>query len=502
MKTKKDLSRREFVKKTAVSGAAFSIVPAHVLGRSGRIAPSDKITLGIIGCGTQGISEMINLLSQEDVQVVAVCDPNTESTDYVEWGKNQRRKGIRRVLGPTWMEGVNGVFGGRDLALKIVETAYAKDSPSDSYKGCNAYTDFRELLEKQKDLDAVQIITPDHTHATISIAAMKKGKHVVMHKPIANRVYEARLVDKIARETGVATHCKGWTGRNLDLVKGWIQDGAIGTLREIHNWTPVPQWPQWPSYPTETPPIPKGFDWDLWQGPVPDRPYHPNFTHAVYRGWYDYGAGAIADNGYYSLWPVFAAFNLGVPMSIEASTNYSSEIKDQISSWHKEKVSYPLSCRIRFEFPANGEWAPINLYWYDGGQKPPKPEELRMDGKDLNWTGLMFVGDKGIILDNEIIPEKKMSEYLEGKEVPQRERRRGGGNSLWIDAFKGGSPSPGNFQNARNIAETICLAAVAMQANTLQSERTIAWDSENLKITNIPEANEYLYREYRKGWEL
>ena len=132
MKTKNDLSRREFVKKTAISGAAFSIIPAHVLGGSGRIAPSDKVTLGIIGCGTQGIAEMLNILSQEEVQVVAVCDPNTESTDYVEWGKNQRRKGIRRVLGPTWMEGVNGVFGGRDLALKIVETAYAKGSPSDS----------------------------------------------------------------------------------------------------------------------------------------------------------------------------------------------------------------------------------------------------------------------------------------------------------------------------------------------------------------------------------
>jgi len=215
MKTNKDLSRREFVKKTSVSWAAFSIIPAQVLGGSGRIAPSDKINLGIIGCGTQGIAEMLNLLSNEEVQVVTVCDPNTRSTDYVEWGKNGRRRGIRRVLGPTWMEGVNGVHGGRELAREIVETAYAENSPSNSYKGCSTYADFRELLEKEKDLDGVQVITPDHTHAAISIAAMNKGKNVVMHKPIANRAYEAKLVYETAVKTGVATHCKGCNSHYL-----------------------------------------------------------------------------------------------------------------------------------------------------------------------------------------------------------------------------------------------------------------------------------------------
>jgi hypothetical protein len=502
METKNSLSRREFVKKTAASGLAFSIIPSHVLGGPGRIAPSDKINLGVIGCGTEGIREMIHFLPDKDIQVVTVCDPNTVSTDYVEWSKNERRNEIRRILGANWLEGVNGVCAGREVAKKIVEKFYADNSPSNSFKGCSSYADFRELLVKERDLDAVHVVTPDHTHATISIAAMKAGKHVVMHKPIANRVYEARLVDQVARQTRVGTHCKGWSGRSLDLVQNWILDGTIGTLREIHYWTPVPQWPQWPAYPTETPPVPKGLDWDLWLGPGPDHPYHPNFTHAVYRGWYDFGGGAIADNGYYSLWPIFTAFNLFTPTVIEATANYTSNIEDQVSSWRRDKVAYPISCRICFEFPATDEWPPIKLYWYDGGQKPPRPEELRSDNKDMRWSGLMFVGDRGKILDNQIIPDKKMQEYLGGKEILQPERQVGGGDSLWIDAFKGGPQSPGNFINARNIAETICLGAVALQTATLQSDRSILWDSEKLKITNIPEANKLLYREYRKGWEL
>jgi hypothetical protein len=498
MEIKKDLSRREFVKKTAVSGIAFSIIPAHVLGGSGRIAPSDKINVGIIGCGTEGIREMLHLLPEKDVQIVAVCDPNTKSNDYVEWSKNERRNEIRRVLGPTWLEGVNGVCAGREVGREIVETYYAKESPSMSYKGCSSYVDFRELLEKERDLDAVRILTPDHSHATIAIAAMKKNKHVAMHKPIANRVYEARLVDTVARETGVGTHSIAWQGRrSTDLVRDWILNGAIGTLREIHYWTPVPQWPQWPAYPTENPPVPKGFEWDLWLGPVLDRPYHPNFTHALYRGWYDFGGGALADMGVYSLWPVFMSFNLGTPISIETSGTTTSVINDSVSKWQKNDVAFPLACKIRFRFPAQGEWQPIDLFWYDGGMKPTTPEELEMDNKEMPRVGLMFVGDKGVILNNRIIPEKKMSEYMEGKETPQEQRPGSGGDRIWIDAFKGRQPSEGNFLNARNVSETLCLGAVALQVG-----RRIDWDSKNMKITNIPEADKYLYREYRKGWEL
>ncbi len=501
MKSKKVCNRREFVKITAASGFGFTIIPANVLGGSGRVAPSDKINVGIIGCGTEGIREMIHLLPQEDIQITCVCDPNTKSADYIEWSKNERRNEIRQILGSSWLEGIKGVCAGREVGQEIVETYYANQRSVSRFKGCSAYVDFREMLEKEKDLDAVHVLTPDHLHATIAISAMKKGTGVVMHKPIANRVYEARLVDKVARETGVFTHCKGWSGRNLDIVKNWINEGVIGTLQEIHCWTPVPQWPQWQTYPTETPPVPKGLDWDLWLGPISNRPYHPNFTHAVYRGWYDFGGGAIADNGYYSLWPVFSAFDLGTPTRIEASGSYTSVIKDHVSSWQRDKVAFPLSCRIRFEFPAQGNLPPISLFWYDGGQKPPKPEELRTDNKAMKWSGLMFVGDKGKILDNQIIPEKRMLEFS-GRNAVSDRQRGGGGDRLWIDALKEGSISPGNFLNAKNIAETICLGAVALQAATLQTDGEIEWDSENFKLTGMPDANKYLYREYRDGWEL
>jgi hypothetical protein len=498
MKKKIDLTRRDFIKKTASSGIALSIIPAHVLGGSGRVAPSDKITVGIIGCGTEGIREMLRLLPEQDVKIVAVCDPNTRSNDYIEWSKNERRNEIRKVLGPTWLEGENGVCAGREVGQQIVETFYANENPSRGYKGCAAYVDFRELLEKEKDLDAVRVLTPDHSHATIAIAAMKKKKHVAMHKPIANRVYEARLVDTVARETGVSTHSLAWTGRRTsDLVLNMIKDGVIGNLREIHYWTPVPQWPQFPANPTENPPVPKGLNWDLWLGPVPDRPYHPNFTHALYRGWYDFGGGALADMGVYNLWPIFMSFNLGTPVSIEACGSTTSIVNDHVSKWQKNDVAYPLACKIRFRFPAQGQWQPIDLYWYDGGFKPNTPEELERDNKELPWVGLMYVGDKGKIFNNRIIPESRMTEYLSGKETPQEQRRGGGGDRMWIDAFKAGTQSEANFLNARNVSETLCLGAVALQVG-----KKIEWDSKNLKITNIPEANKFLYREYRKGWEL
>ena len=149
-------------------------------------------------------------------------------------------------------------------------------------------------------------MTPDHLHGYISIAAMKKGKHVVIHKPIANRMHEATTTIETAKKTGVSTHLLAWSKRSgNDLAKKWISEGLIGNLREIHNWSNRPVWPQWTSNPKDTPPVPPGFDWDLWLGVVPDRPYHPNYTHNVFRGWYDFGGGSIADMGHYSLWPLF-----------------------------------------------------------------------------------------------------------------------------------------------------------------------------------------------------
>ncbi|HLF33089.1 MAG TPA: Gfo/Idh/MocA family oxidoreductase [Cyclobacteriaceae bacterium] len=507
MKKIRNLNRREFLG-TAASIAAFTVVPRHVIGGRGYVAPNDKITLGYIGCGTQGLREMVRLVSNPDVQIVAACDPENDNTNYIDWSPTGIRNSIREVLEePSWGEGVKGIRAGRAVAKEVVEKYYAKKRSAEKFNGCSSYTDFKELLDKEKDLDAVKIMTPDHLHATISIAAMKKGKHVIMHKPLANRVYEARLVAQTARTTGVVTHLLAWRRSNDELRK-MILSGAIGTLKEIHNWTDRPYWPQYSRIPTEQVPVPPSFDWDMWLGPVPDRPYHPHYTHAVFRGWYDFGAGSIADMGNYSLWPVFDSLGLGIPESVEALPCGYSEIADQISKIYPNDFSFPNACIVKFKLPASGELPPLDLYWYDGGMRPMTPDELRPDKKAMPATGLMFVGDKGKILGDQIIPEKKMFEYLGVSQLPEREQqRRGNADAVWVEAIKTGKQSPGSFNNVANVTETICLAGAALRFSrkNFKAETTtppLEWDAQAMKFTNMPDADKYLVREYRSGWEL
>jgi len=365
-------------------------------------------------------------------------------------------------------------------------------------------------------VDAVKIMTPDHLHATIAIAAMKKGKNVLVHKPIANRLSEARLVIDTARMTKVATHFLPWNnGFGMRSIESWIKDGAIGTLREVHNWSNRPMWPQYATIPTDTPPIPKDFDWDLWLGPALYRPYHPHYTHAVFRGWYDFGGGSLADMGHYSLWSVFTTFNLGTPISVEPTLTHNCALVDQVSVTQKNDYSFPAGCTLRFKFAAKGDRTPFDIIWYDGGIRPSTPEELDADKKEMPNEGMMFVGDKGKILaefrgqNPRIIPEKRMREYQDAQQgqqgqpapqpAPQQDARaqRADRDKVWTDAFKGGEPSPGNFLNAGPLSDAINLGAVALRVG-----RRILFDPETMKITNIPDANKYLYREYRKGWEL
>jgi predicted dehydrogenase len=351
-------------------------------------------------------------------------------------------------------------------------------------------------------------MTPDHLHATIAIAAMTKGKHVVMHKPIANRVSEARLVVETARKTGVATHLLAYNNRG-PAIKEMIANGAIGTVREVHDWTDRPFWPQYQTLPTGTPAVPSGFDWNLWLGPALDRPYHPNYTHTVFRGWYDFGGGSIADMGNYSLLPIFLTLDLPVPNSIEALTSSYVEVNDQISAVKVNDYSFPNACQVRFKFPTTGDKTPIVLYWYDGGMRPYPLEALEADKKAVPATGTMYVGDKGVILGGQIYPEKRRLEYMGGREAPKPQERRAGasGDAEWVTAFKGGRPSGGNFVSAGNCAEAICLAGAAIRyarKNFDEGRTTSAfeYDVQGMKFTNRPEANPYLVREYRKGWEL
>ncbi len=505
MKHEKKMNRRKFVgTSTAAVAAAFTIVPRHVMGGLDHIAPSDKLNLAYIGCGTQGIREMSHLITNPELQITSVCDPNKFSTDYVDWSLHNIRDNMRRVLeDPDWGESLEGIPGGRDIGKELVDNYYAKKSSSGKYKGCASYSDFRELLEKEKDIDAVKVMTPDHLHAAVSIASMKKGKHVVIHKPIANRMHEARLTIETARETGVSTHLLAWSQRSgYGVALDWIKRGAIGKLQEIHNWSNRPVWPQWTANPSETPKLPDGFDWDLWLGPVPDRPYHPNYTHAVFRGWYDFGGGSIADMGHYSLWPLFFEFGINTaPTSAHASGTTTSTINNHVSRGEHNNVAFPYSCIVKFTFPEQEQLPPFKLFWYDGGMKPETPDELDAKDKELPRQGMMFIGDKGKIIADfhcghpKIIPEQKMIEFTGSATPPEETVKRS--ENVWVDAFKKGLQSPGSFLKAGPVTETILLGAVALRAG-----KKVKYDSENMKITNDPEANQYLYREYRKGWEL
>jgi predicted dehydrogenase len=499
------LSRRKFIATSSAAAAAFTIVPRHVLGGAGFVAPSEKITVAHIGCGSQGLRELPGLLAMPDVQIVAACDPVKESYDYVDWSRDGLRADLAQALGkPDWKRGAPGIPGGRDVLKEVVETYYATKRASAKFNGCAAYNDFRELLEKEKDVNAVKIMTPDHLHATVAIAAMKKGKHVMMHKPIANRLLEARLVIETARKTKVATHfLPASDGANIRQIKAWVDAGAIGRLREIHNWSNRPVWPQYPTIPKDTPPIPKEFDWKLWLGPSVDRPYHPHYTHAVFRGWYEFGGGALADMGHYSLWPVFVLFGLDAPFAVESRPSHVCTLKDYVAVKVRNDYSFPDACTIRFRFAAKGARPALDLFWYDGSMRPPTPAELEAENKELGAEGMMFVGDKGKILagflgeDAKIISERKISESQSARQrESNRELREAG--ALWVAACKGGPPTYGDFLRAGPISDAFNLGAVSLRLGG----KRLAFDAAGAKVTNLAEANKCLTREYRPGWEL
>ncbi len=505
MTPEKKINRRKFINRASVAAATISIVPSHVLGGPGKVPPSDKVTVANIGCGTQGLREMGDMLTNPNVQVVALCDPNKYSTNYLDWSPHGIRNGIRRVLDdPSWGEGVKGIPGGRDYAQKYVEAYYAKHKPSDTYRGVATYEDFRELFERETDIDAVKIMTPDHLHATIAIAAMDKGMHVITHKPIANRMDEGRKTIAKARDTGLITHLLAWSDKPEHLlIKQWIDEGVIGSLREIHNWSYRPVWPQWYKLPEEEVPVPEGFNWDLWLGPVPHRPYHPDYTHNVFRGWYDFGGGSVADMGHYSLFPLFR--NLGIdrpPVSAKAFGTTHRTVVDNVCRWVDNDVAFPYSCTIKLKFPEQAGLPAFDLYWYDGGMKPFAPEELEAEGREIPNEGMLFVGDEGKILagflgeEPQIITPARARAY-DGPTEPPRAAADESRTDTWSGAIRAGKQTPGSFPKAETVTEAINLAAVALRAG-----KRIDYDSATMRITNDEEANKYLKREYRQGWAL
>ncbi|HPA48432.1 MAG TPA: Gfo/Idh/MocA family oxidoreductase [bacterium] len=496
------INRRQFIDATAIA-AAVTVVPHHVIGRPNQVAPGNKINIGYVGCGTQGIRQLMPALERSDVRIVAVCDPNRGSDDYPEWSEQELNNKVRKFLDdPDWAKGARGGLCGREVVQEIVNRHYGKQKRSRKSSDCRAYADFREMLEKEKDLDAVYIMTPDHLHGTVAIHAMRQHKHVIVHKPIANVLYETRLARDTARETGVATHLFCSAGQtSTPTLCEWIWGGAIGPIREVHNWSKRPVWPQgMTERPSDTPPVPDGLDWDLWLGPVPHRPYHPAYTHAVFRGWYDFGTGALGDMGHYSFYQIFRILKLGIPLSVEASRSQYWSIRDY--AWRKEinTVSFPRASVIHWQFPAREDMPPVTLHWYDGGIRPPIPEELEADGEPMPEEGLLFVGDQGKILADfmgdkpRLIPKARMSAF---SPPPETLPRPIGEFDQWLRACKGGQASDASFENVYPFAETILLGLVA-----LRIDKKLTWDSEKMEFPGEEEANRLLYREYREGWEL
>ncbi|MCA1758480.1 MAG: Gfo/Idh/MocA family oxidoreductase [Bacteroidales bacterium] len=507
MKTKNDsensIKRRDFIGGVATAAIGLTVVPRHVLGGNGFIAPSDKINVAYIGTGTQGLSEMPNLLKVEEAQVVAVCDPQKEARGYFDWSPQGLSNKLRETIGnKNWKPGGdNKIPGGRDCGQQIVEGYYTKHTGK-NYK-CAAYSDFREMFEKEKGIDAVKIMATDHLHGVMAAAAMKRGIHMTMHKPIANRLEEGFQVVEMAKKSDLITHLIPWESNgSMEQVLAWIKGGVIGKLKEVHNWSNRPVWPQYAELPTDKPDLPKGFDWDLWIGPETVRPYHPHYTNMVFRGWYDFGGGAMADMGHYSLWTVFEGLELVNPLYIEPNRSHVCGLKDDASAYRIENnFSFPFAGSVRFKYPKNSWRDEVELIWSDGGIRPTVPAEFYDNNKELPIEGLMFKGESGIIMSSQftlkdpyvLSGDLKLAKELK-KEVSYD---RGSGIEKFIQAVKNNQQVDGSFRKAWPITEAVNLYAAA-----LRSGKNLKYDAGKREITNLPDVNKYLKREYRKGWSL
>lgn len=505
------VSRRRFLAQAGAVGLGVTIVPRYVLGGVGYVAPSDKINMAFIGVGSQGLRVMLEFLGEADVQGVAVCDVNKMGANHPQWYAHEYCQRVQKLLGVSsgweWlspdtpiqlthaMQSPAGVSG-REPAQKIVEAYYAGQRRSAKFNGCAAYVDFRELLEKEKEVDAVVVCTTDNLHASVSAGAMKKGKHVFCQKPLTHTIYEARRIAEIARETGVATQIAvaNQASEDTRLLCEWIWAGAIGPVREVHNWSSRPFWQQGIDRPKDSDPVPDGLNWDLWLGPAPERPYNHVYAPFVWRGWTDFGCGALGDMGSYSFDTIFRVLKLEAPTSVEAS------------STERYPETYPQASMIHYDFPARADMPPVRFTWYDGGLKPPRPEELEegrrfvMEGEDGD-EGLLFVGDRGKILcgfngkNPKLIPQSKMDSY---KQPPKTLPRSPGNEREWLDACKGSKVKPGgNFEFAGMVTETLQLGNVSSRLG-----QKLNWSRSDMKVTNSDLANQYVRPERRSGWEL
>ncbi len=450
------ISRRDLIG-GAAAAAALTILPRPAAAAPA-IAANDRINLACIGVGDQGTRDMKTFLDKPDVHIVAICD--------VDENHRNRARDI-----------VNERYGNKD---------------------CATYNDFREMLDGRQDIDAVLVITPDHSHTLVSIYAMKLGKHVYCQKPLTHTVFEARKIAEAARKYKVATQLGTVNQASEDtrILCEWIADGAIGAVREVHNWSNRPIWPQGIDRPQERPPVPKSLDWDLWLGPAPYRPYHSAYLPLIWRGWLDFGTGALGDMGCYSFDTIFRVLKLNAPVSVEGTSSLFAP-----RMWTQLEVgteTYPRASIIRWQFDAREAMPPVTVTWYDGGLLPSSPAELE-DG-ELQREGLIFIGDRGKILCGfsgagpQLIPESKMQAY---KRPPKTLPRSIGHHDEWLRACRAGQAAGANFEFSGPVTEALLLGNVAIRAR-----RKLLWDSQNMKVTNFSDANSFLHCAYRQPWTL
>ena len=472
-KSTKKVNRRSFVKKTALTSASFFIVPRYVLGGPGYTAPSDRVNIAAIGAGGKGDSNIRWCLGWDkdtgemQENLVAMCDVDDENA----------------------------------------KTSYAR------FPKARRFRDFRVMLqEMEKDIDAVIVSTPDNTHAVAAMAAMKLGKHVYVEKPLTHDVYEARMLTEAAEKYNVITQMgnQGSSGDDIRRVCEWIWAGTIGDIREVHCWTNRPVWPQGLERPSTNQPIPATLDWDLWLGPAPQQAYDPAFVPFSWRGWWDFGTGALGDMACHVMDPAFRALKLRYPSSVEASTvvQYS-----RMRGREDYAASCPQASIIHLDFPAREGMPPVTVHWYDGGMMPRRPDELLPNEPMGNWDGgVLFIGDDGKIMcdtygkNPRLLPTKLMKEFNEPD--PSIPRVAVSHQRSWVEAIKGGPKPSSSFDYAGPFTEMVLMGNLALRSLIVKEgdkytgQRKLLWDGENMKITNYAPANQFVKRNYREGWSL
>ena len=444
------ISRRKFIGTSSAALAGFTIVPSHVVSGLGHVSPGNKLNVAAIGIGGMGRGIIENVAITENI--VALCDVD-------------------------WTERVERVFN--------------------TYPGAKRYKDYRIMLDKQKEIDAVIIATPDHTHAVTSMEAIKRGKHVYTEKPLTRTIYEARMLTEAARKYNVATQMgnQGQAGSGPRRLREMIWDGVIGEIREVHVWTDRPNrglsgtyWPQGVGRPEEIMDVPATLDWDLFIGPAPMRPYNPAYHPFRWRGWLDFGTGALGDIGCHSFDPIFRALKLKYPVSVQA---VSTLVNDE---------TYPLGSIVTYDFPAREGMPALRLTWYDGGLRPPRIEGIE-DGVQLGAGGVVYVGSKGKIVGDQIFPISLRESYTRPEPyIPDSIGHR----EEWILACKGGAPGGSNFDWAGPLTETVLLGNIALRPELREklSYRALKFDPGKMSFPDLPEADEFLHYDYRSGWSL